>query len=141
MAIHYDLVRHSYAADILRPCRCYSFEVPRSAEWLIIAVGFLIAAAACVLLLDSWSSWRAGPWADCPNYAFGCSWYPEPPLIATFVPCAASLASTALFIFLLVRKRQRLIASIGLVIAVAPLVAVIVLPIISNVLGMTTAGC
>jgi hypothetical protein len=115
--------------------------VPRTAEWLIIASGFLVAAASCVLLLGSWSGWTAGPWADCPNYAFGKSWYPEPPLIAVFAPCAASLATTALFIALLVRTRQRLIAGIGLVIAVVPLVTVIGLPIISNVLGMTTAGC
>jgi hypothetical protein len=115
--------------------------VPRNAEWLITASGFLVAAAACVLLIDSWSGWTAGPWADCPNYAFGQSWYPEPPVIATFIPCAASLASTALFAMLLVRRRQRVIASIGLVVALVPLFAVIVLPIISNVLGMTTAGC
>lgn len=122
--------------------------MPRHAEWPILAIGFVIAAAACVLLLDGWSSWTAGPWADCPNYAFGKSWYPEPPLIAVFIPCAASLAATTLFITLLVRYARdgRRIAALtaagaGLVVATVPLLATIIVPILSNALGMTTAGC
>lgn len=121
--------------------------MPRSAEWLLIGVGFVIGAGACALLLDSFWGWNAGPWADCPNYAFGRAWYPEPPLIVTFIPCGASVAATALFTALLVRfvrERRRLaalIASAGLVVGSVPLIAAVVLPIISNALGMTTAGC
>lgn len=121
--------------------------MPRTSEWIVVGSALLVAVASCVLLLDSWWGWSAGPWADCPNYAFGKSWYPEPPLIATLFPVAASVATSAMFIVLLLRfvgDRRRpatLIASAGLAVAVVPVVATIALPMISNALGMTTAGC
>lgn len=121
--------------------------MPTKVEWIVLAICGLLAASGCALLLDSWWSWTAGPWADCPNYAFGKSWYPEPPIIVTFVPCAASLTLSAVFSalfgrFLRERRRRALvIASAGLTVSSLPLLAVIVLPLISNALGMTTAGC
>ena len=121
--------------------------MPTKAEWIVLAACGLISAAACAFLLDSWWSWTAGPWADCPNYAFGKSWYPEPPIIVTFVPCATALLMTAVFSALFGRfRRERrrfamFVAIVGVTVATLPLLAVIVLPLISNALGMTTAGC
>jgi hypothetical protein len=87
------------------------------------------------------------PYADCPDYAFGWTWYPIPPPMITVVPCILAIGSDAIFwprLYVSRRLKKRFGPAInvaGLTLGWLPLLATIIVPGISELLHKTTSGC
>ena len=114
---------------------------------LLALVGFILSIAANVILLNSWYDWSQSSWADCPNYAFSQTWYPEPPPPVTVIPFAIAIPGIVFFaIKLLSSKRNKqpihsLIHSSGLALSCLPFMIALIIPIISELLHLSKAGC
>lgn len=109
--------------------------------------GIAFALVANVLLAKLWVSWSQSAWADCPYYAFGQAWYPEPPLPVTFLPGIVAALGIIFFILRLMASRrnqqpwQASFNRVGLALNSLPLLAGSILPTLSDLLHLSKAGC
>jgi hypothetical protein len=119
----------------------------RSGGMLAAIVGLALGLVSNLSLIALWLLWSSGPWADCPNYAFGAAWYPVPPIAVVLVPLIVSgvgIASSAANIYNSCRNGRRplvLLDVIGLASSCVPGLVTILLPILSHSSGLTQAGC
>ena len=114
---------------------------------MLTLAGISAAVAANVLLAGQWAGWSHSAWADCPNYAFGQAWYPEPPLPVIFLP--GIIAALGILFFGLrfsasnrnKQTWQPFLSRIGLALNCLPLLAAGILPTLSDLLHLSKAGC
>ena len=126
-------------------------KAPSDAKNIIgAALGFALAIAALRFLFVLRDSWAQGAFMDCPNYAFGAVWYPEPrpPVtIASYMLVILDAISISIFVGRVSVSRrfglrmQTMVNIIGLTLSCVPLVIGYVGPLISDLLRMSKPGC
>lgn len=114
---------------------------------LAAVIAAAIGLAADWFLWIHWSLWSQGSFGDCPDYAFGANWYPEPPLGVLLIPILMSLIGIAIWTCVLVASRrngQRSLVPLSLAALVfdsVPVVAGVVVPLISELAHLSRPGC
>jgi len=99
------------------------------------------------LLVFFWLEWSSGSWADCPNYAFSQKWYPIPPLPVIFLPftvCIIGFVIGVSQVYATQVRKGSIITAVnwtGIALNSLPAIVTLVLPMLSNLLHLTTAGC
>lgn len=114
---------------------------------LMAIVGYALALMSQCLLIIAWYMWSQGSLGDCPNYAFGANWYPEPPIAVTFFPFILDAIAISIFVPRLSLSRRNgqrfhtVLNEVGLILSCLPIIAGFAVPLISELLRQSTHGC